>query len=269
MKPFKTGSEAIKTKLQQAKAGNVAAQCELGTYYFTGNNDVDQNYAEALKWFDRAAQNNDAEAQYYVGKMYYEGLGVPSDWAEAYKWLSISSQNRYVYDLDEFGAYTGMATNTQKSRYAEMSAEMLNVLKAEIPKEQLKVGQRDIGQWYESRANNGDPDAQIWMADNYFFGQSFPQSYVKAYQWYKIAQNSYYFIKNHGCNKALAESASDNIALVEAKIAEMEANYIDIRQMRQMSILLASWFKNAYRRGVPAAERAVKGWDNAEKGCAI
>ena len=150
-----------------------------------------------------------------------------------------------------------------------MAAEALKKLKTEISKDQQEVAERNIGQWYSLKADNGDPDAQVWLAKHYHDGVIFPQDFVKAYQWYKIAQNSYYFIKNHGCNETLAENAAANIKEVEAQIEELETKHIDLAQLKQMSILLANWFKRANRRGIPSAERAIEGWDNAEKGCVL
>lgn len=269
MRPFKSQNDAIKEKIKLAKSGDRDAQCLLGNCYLEGNEDVDRNYAEALKWFSRAAEQNDAEAQYYMGKMYYGGLGVPKDWAEAYKWFDIAEYNRYIYTRDEYGTYTAMAMNMEKAHYVDLAAQAKHKLESEIPKDQLEVARRDIGQWYAMKAENGDPDAQVWLAKQYHDGGYFPQDFVKAYQWYKIAQNSYYFIKNHGCNETLAENAAANIAGVEAAINELETRHIDLAQLKQMSVLLANWYKKANRRGIPAAERAMEGWDNAEKGCAL
>ena len=44
---------------------------------------VPQDYAEALKWFRRAAEQNDAAAQTNLGVMYDFGHGVVRDYAEA------------------------------------------------------------------------------------------------------------------------------------------------------------------------------------------
>ena len=47
---------------------------------------VQQDYAEAMKWFRKAADQGDPEAQYALGVMYKNGRGVPRDDAEAIKW---------------------------------------------------------------------------------------------------------------------------------------------------------------------------------------
>ena len=46
------------------------------------------------KWKPLAEQGND-DAQYKLGKMYREGLGVTQDYVQAYKWYNIVAQKGY------------------------------------------------------------------------------------------------------------------------------------------------------------------------------
>ena len=46
-----------------------------------------QDYAEAVKWYRKAAEQGIAEAQYNLGVMYANGEGVPRDQAKAVEWL--------------------------------------------------------------------------------------------------------------------------------------------------------------------------------------
>lgn len=52
------------------------AQCRLGNMLRVGQG-VQKDYKEALKWYKLSAEQGWAEAQYNLGKMYYEGEGVP------------------------------------------------------------------------------------------------------------------------------------------------------------------------------------------------
>jgi hypothetical protein len=62
------------------------AQDSLGVMYEKGEG-VPTDYAEALKWVRKAADQGLAEAQHNLGVMYEKGEGVPKDYAEALKWL--------------------------------------------------------------------------------------------------------------------------------------------------------------------------------------
>ena len=47
---------------------------------------VKQDYAEAVRWYRKAADQGDADAQFCLGVMYYNGNGVKQDYAEAVRW---------------------------------------------------------------------------------------------------------------------------------------------------------------------------------------
>ena len=47
---------------------------------------MEQSYAEAAKWYRKAAEQGDADAQFLLGVMYHEGHGVERSDAEAAKW---------------------------------------------------------------------------------------------------------------------------------------------------------------------------------------
>jgi TPR repeat protein len=80
-------AEAMKWYRKAAIQGHAMAQNDLGFMYDNGRG-VTQDYAEAVNWYRKAAEQGNAEAQYNLGFMYYEGQGVPQDYAEAVKWWS-------------------------------------------------------------------------------------------------------------------------------------------------------------------------------------
>ena len=45
-----------------------------------------RDYAEAARWFRKAAEQGDAGAQFNLGVTYDRGKGVPQDYAEALRW---------------------------------------------------------------------------------------------------------------------------------------------------------------------------------------
>ena len=73
-----------------AEQGHLSAQFDLGTIYHKGKG-VPQNYAEAAKWYRKAAEQGEIAAQFYVGWMYKHGEGVPQDDAEALKWYRMAA----------------------------------------------------------------------------------------------------------------------------------------------------------------------------------
>lgn len=59
--------------------------------YLTGDH-VKQNYSEARRWFSEAANQGDNGAQYHLGKIYKDGLGVNKDLSLAKNWFEKSAQ---------------------------------------------------------------------------------------------------------------------------------------------------------------------------------
>ena len=71
---------------------------------------VAQNYNEAFKCFQKAADNGVASAFAYLGEMYYAGDGVAQNYNEAFKWYQKAADNGittgiYYFLADMF--YTG------------------------------------------------------------------------------------------------------------------------------------------------------------------
>jgi TPR repeat protein len=62
-----------------------------GAAYYSGEGSA-QDYAEALRWFRKAAEQDHPQAQSWIGVIYYEGRGVPQDHAEAAKWFAKAAE---------------------------------------------------------------------------------------------------------------------------------------------------------------------------------
>ena len=70
---------AVRLLQPLASAGNPQAQLNLGLLYYHGHG-VRESDSEALQWFERAARQGLAEAQFLAGNMYAYGLIVlPAD----------------------------------------------------------------------------------------------------------------------------------------------------------------------------------------------
>lgn len=68
-----------------AAGGDAAAQCRLAFAYLKGTG-VPQDYAEAARWFRKAAEQGVAAAQFPLGMMLFTGSGVPKNTREAAAW---------------------------------------------------------------------------------------------------------------------------------------------------------------------------------------
>ena len=79
---------------QKAAAQDFAeSQSKLGHMYLVGNEVVHQDFDKAKMWLERAANNNNPEAQHTLGMMYANGQGVQQDVAQAARWLKSAAGN--------------------------------------------------------------------------------------------------------------------------------------------------------------------------------
>ena len=73
-----------------ADAGNAGAQFNLGLMYANGLG-VAKDPVEAAKWWRLAADQNYTKAQLNIGTLYATGQGVPENKVHAYLWFSLAA----------------------------------------------------------------------------------------------------------------------------------------------------------------------------------
>ena len=75
-----------------AEEGHAEAQFWLGKMYNRGDG-VPQNYKTALKWWTRAAEQGLAEHQYNLGwRIFFNGRGLPKNDKTAFKWFTRAAE---------------------------------------------------------------------------------------------------------------------------------------------------------------------------------
>mgnify|MGYP003370406865 FL=1 len=82
-------AEAFKWYKKSAELGNIHAQNNLGRMYFQGES-VPQNSAEAFKWYKKAAENGNTQSQYNLGVMYRNGRGVEQSYEKAVEYYRLA-----------------------------------------------------------------------------------------------------------------------------------------------------------------------------------
>ncbi len=82
--------------MKLAIEGDMLAQEKVGTAYMKGTNGLEKNLNEALKYFELAANNGSAMANYQLGKAYEKGNGVNLDIEKAKEYYKKSADNGYI-----------------------------------------------------------------------------------------------------------------------------------------------------------------------------
>jgi TPR repeat protein len=85
-------AEAMKWYRKAAEQGDAAAQNSLGRMYAEGKGAA-QDHAAAMKWYQKAAEQGNAAAQSSLGGMYGTGKGAPQDYVQAHKWYNLAAAN--------------------------------------------------------------------------------------------------------------------------------------------------------------------------------
>ncbi|HTO34258.1 MAG TPA: caspase family protein [Pararhizobium sp.] len=150
---------------QAANAGNSYAQASLGWLYREGYGGVQQDYAEALKWYQASANQGYANAMATLGWFYREGNGIPKDFNQSLAWYQKAAEGGDANAMSSLGwAYQNGLGTTQD--YAEAK------------------------KWYEKAANVGDAYSMALLGWFYDVGNGVSQDYAQARNWYEMAANA-------------------------------------------------------------------------------
>ena len=91
-------ADAVKWYRKLAEQGDAVAQFFIGKMCENGQG-VRQDYAEAVKWYRKAADQGDAFAQTSLGFMNFSGRGVPQNYVLAHMWFNLAAAQDYAVAL--------------------------------------------------------------------------------------------------------------------------------------------------------------------------
>ena len=174
-------AEGIKWFTKAAELGNAEAQNSLGDCYSDGKG-VPQDQAEAVKWWRKAAEQGYISAQKILGDCYFYGKGVPQDQAEGMKWWKKAADMGNDADTQ---CLLGMC-------YMDGDG---------VPQD-YKIA----AEWFRKSAEQGNMYAQCELGNSYYNGNGVPKDLTKAAEWYlksaeqgnDTAQNNIGYAYQHG-----------------------------------------------------------------------
>ncbi|MGO9021367.1 MAG: CHAT domain-containing protein [Syntrophobacteraceae bacterium] len=146
-------AEALKWFRKAADQGNAEGQYWLGCMYFEGRG-VPHDAAEAAKWFRKAAVQGQPDAEYILGTMFLLGNGVPEDDAEALKWLTKAAEQ------GEANAIRLLDLYLNERSYVEALSEMSKRAWRKMADQGNAEGQCGLGKMY---AFKDDTEALKWF----------------------------------------------------------------------------------------------------------
>lgn len=109
--------------LAAAVDGDAKSQMKMGLRC-----DEAGQYAEAVEWYMKAAEQGLSEAQNNLGVMYKDGVGVARDYAEAVRWFMLAARQGNVLAQSNLGwmyqAGRGVTQNYDSARHWYMQAAL-------------------------------------------------------------------------------------------------------------------------------------------------
>lgn len=187
--------------LASAQKGNPIMQVKVAELYQSGEGGVTQSSTDAAEWYQKAAAQGYAVAQYNLGVMYGEGKGVDQNYEEAFTWFEKAAEQGYVaaqYNLGlMYDQGRGVFPDIKEAiswytRAAEQGDEAAQYNLGVIYAEGKEVPQdySEAVLWYTKAAEQGATDAQYNLGLIYYEqGDGFEPDYRKAYIWFAIAAN--------------------------------------------------------------------------------
>jgi TPR repeat protein len=138
-----------------SKEDHARAQWYMGYLYYFGVG-LDKNYAKAVGFFKKSAKNHNAIALSYLGHAYFHGNGVKRSYAIAIKWFKKSNNavsKRYLGIM----LYHGFGVAQDRKKAFE---------------------------FYRKSATHGDEEAMCRLAESYRYAQGCRKNYQKSYGWF-------------------------------------------------------------------------------------
>ena len=220
----------------KAEKGDAQSQYELGCAFSFGNFGVAKDEVEAVKWYRKAAEQNNASGQYNLGGCYCFGHGLAKDEAEAVKWYRKAAEQNYApaqYNLD----------------FCYAKGEGVAKDEAEAMK------------WYRKGAEQGNALAQSSLGLCYENGRGVTKDEVEAVKWFRKAAE-----QNGAGGQTLLGACyakGSGVAKDEAEAVKWfrkAAEGGDINALNALAWILATSQNSAIRDGASAmvfAEKAV------------
>jgi hypothetical protein len=145
----------------QAERGDAKAELQLGHIYYHGEG-LPQNYAEAFRWYSKAADQGAAKAEYAVGYMYHRGEGVPVNSAQALLWCKKAAD--------------------QNEKEAQYVLGGMYYDGDGVPQDYPEAFR-----WYHKAADQGYAKAQYDLGYMYYYGKGVKRDYAEANRWFRKA----------------------------------------------------------------------------------
>ncbi len=160
-----------------AEQGNAEAQFNLGSLYYQGWG-VPQDYKEAVKWLRKAAEQGHLFSQSTLGTVYAEGVQgvVEKDYPQALMWFIFAAAKGDMEAMEFRDTLANRMTPAQITEAQKLAREFRP---QDVHTKSLQES--------KALAEQGDVAAQFKLGLIYYRGQGVRPDYQEALNWFKKA----------------------------------------------------------------------------------
>lgn len=160
--------------LRSAQSGDAVSQVMMGLatgWELTGESDA----VKVTEWYRKAAEQGNADGQYFLAWRYKDGKGVRKDLKQAFHWFMLAAEQGHFQAQNEVGVCYGKGHGVAKSH-------------------------ADAVDWYYRAAMQGYSWAEYNLGYNYIHGHGVSKDPEKGVEWYSraAAQKNLWAMNNLG-----------------------------------------------------------------------
>jgi TPR repeat protein len=181
-------AEAMRWDRKAADQGNAQAQNRIGWLYQNGLG-VARDYVEAMRWYRMAADHGNVPAQAHIGWLYQNGWGVAQDSAEARIWMQKAAAAGDDYAKRWLASRQVSDLPSTAASVATSPAPEVSAAEA-LQKGNQAYERKDYAQamrWYRVAADQGNAQAQSNIGILYEHGLGVAQDSAEARAWMQKA----------------------------------------------------------------------------------
>jgi TPR repeat protein len=154
------------------------AQYNLGLHYY----EIEKDEIKAFEWFEKSANQEQSDAQNYLGYLYENDIEMQKDLKKAFYWYQKSAENG-----NKFAQYNLISYYLNGWKIDE------ELIEQENDRIQFGLGyfyelQKDLEKsfyWYQKSAENGNKFAQYNLGLYYQNGCGIEKDEIEAFKWYE------------------------------------------------------------------------------------
>ena len=249
-------TQAVYWWQKAAEQGHAEAQYNLGLC-FAREHGVVQDYEQAMSWFRKASEQEFALASYNIGLCYSRGFGVETDTEQMLYWYQKTAEQGLA-DAQYFLALTYMYgfSITENRLGSFIYSEQNNDL---------------VVLWLRKAAEQGHTDAQHTLGVFYANGTGVEEDQEMAFFWYKEAAEQGYeqsqivvgerYYQGRGVDQNYEQAIYWWIKAGEQGNFTIQNNlFVYFRDVAQDNRQAAYWLRKCAEQGSPEAQQLLSEW---------